>query len=106
LIRVIHTARHSRVATAIPGGDGASLASLPSLGKWYNSMMSFALTDEQRKQMHSEDQHPAEVIDPQTQRRYLLIPIEEYQALRDAQQQDALRRDAANTMGRRLTEGE
>jgi len=79
---------------------------LGSVAKWYNTNMSFALTDEQRQQMRSEDQHPAEVIDPQTQRRYLLIPVEEYQALRDAQDQDALRRDAANTMARRLTEGE
>ena len=70
--------------------------------------MSIALTPEQQQQLPSTPTAtgvPPEVLDPRTHQRYVLIPWEEYQTLRDDRDQAALRTAATRTLARRLVEG-
>jgi len=67
--------------------------------------MAISLTPEQQEQL-IEGGDPAVVIDPQTDRQYVLLPVEDYESFRDARDQAALRATAARTLGRRIAEGE
>ena len=68
--------------------------------------MAVILTDEQQRQVDSDGQTPAEVIDPRTNRRFRLVPEDEYERLADRADQDALRAASSRTLSRRLAEGE
>lgn len=77
---------------------------IASLG--YNDLRPLALTDEQRQQIKPDAQQPTEMVDPATRRRYVLMPVEDYEALKDERDQSNLRTAAGRTLGRRLAEGE
>lgn len=66
--------------------------------------MPLALTDEQRKQIEAGEQQPAEVLDPQTHRRYVLVPLEEYETLVERIERDAFTKASARMLGRQLAE--
>ena len=68
--------------------------------------MTFLLTDDQQRQIASAGDQPAEVMDPRTQRRFVLVPVEEYEAMRDERERIAWGADSARTLGQRLAEGE
>jgi hypothetical protein len=68
--------------------------------------MIFALTQEQQERMQAMRKEPAQVVDPRTRRRYVLLPLEDYEMLKDQGDQSNLRTSAARTLGRRLAEGE
>jgi hypothetical protein len=68
--------------------------------------MPIQLTEEQQKQLDDSGARPAEVIDPRAKRRYVLVPAEEYDALRDDRDQAALRKSSLQNLSRRVTEDE
>jgi len=68
--------------------------------------MTIRLTEEQRQQLNSASGTPADVVDPDGQRRYVLISAEEYDAICDERDQAALRQAFVRNLGARLAEGE
>ncbi len=68
--------------------------------------MPVKLTDTQQDEIDRSRERPAEVVDPRSNRQYVLLPLEEYEAMRDEQEQAALRKASTRTLGRRLAEGE
>ena len=68
--------------------------------------MPVELTTNQQTEIDRSHEKPAQVVDPRSKRRYVLVPLEEYEALRDEQEQAALRKASTRTLGRRLAEGE
>ena len=68
--------------------------------------MPVQLTDNQQHEIDRSREKPAQVVDPRSNQRYVLLPLEEYEALPDEQEQAALRRAATRTLGRRLAERE
>ena len=71
--------------------------------------MSLTLTDPQWRELEASEE-PAEVTNPRTMQRYVIIAADKVAELRDlaadAQDQRQLRVAAAQTLGRRLAEGE
>jgi PHD/YefM family antitoxin component YafN of YafNO toxin-antitoxin module len=68
--------------------------------------MSIELTKEQQRQLDASDARPPEVVDPRGQRKYVLVPAEEYDALRDERDQAALRQTSLRNLAGRLKEDE
>jgi len=67
----------------------------------YNSSMTTEITDQQRAAITAEGDRPVEVVDPQTNRLYVLISREQYERLKplfedepvsESEQRDLLRR--------------
>jgi hypothetical protein len=68
-------------------------------------MMTLTLTDQQHEQVRLAQGFVAEVIDPRTQRRYVLLPVEEFEMLKDREEQSRLRTTAGRALARRLAGG-
>jgi PHD/YefM family antitoxin component YafN of YafNO toxin-antitoxin module len=68
--------------------------------------MSIVLTEDQLREIDSQAERETEAVDPRTGRRFTLVPAEEYEALRDREEQDALRRASVKALARRLREDE
>ena len=66
--------------------------------------MVLALTDDQRAEVAAAG-GPVEFRDPRSDRRFRLVPADEYEALVDRLDQETLRRVAARSAARRLAEG-
>lgn len=64
------------------------------------------LTAEQLRELDQSPGSPLQVVDPRDSRKYVLIPIDEYEAMQDAQDQAALRRASLRNLSRRLGEDE
>lgn len=70
--------------------------------------MSIRLTEQQQRALDSTDAHPPQVVDPRTNEEYVLIPLTEYEAVReiveDEQRQRAIRAVGLQNAGRRADE--
>lgn len=70
--------------------------------------MSIRLTEQQQRALDSTDAQPPQVVDPRTNEEYVLIPLTEYEAVReiveDERRQRAIRAVALQNAGRRLNE--
>lgn len=64
------------------------------------------LTAEQLRELDQSRPSPPQVIDPRDSRKYVLIPMDEYQAMQDTRDQAALRRASLKNLSHRLNEGE
>jgi hypothetical protein len=64
------------------------------------------LTIDQLRELDQSGESPLQVVDPRDSRKYVLIPIDEYEAIQDAKQQAAIRRASLQNLSRRLSEGE
>ena len=68
--------------------------------------MAIRLTEQQQRALDSTDARPPQVVDPRTNAAYVLIPLTEYDAVReiveDERQQRAIRAVALRNAGRRL----
>ena len=68
--------------------------------------MPIRLTETQQQALDSTEAHPPQVIDPRTNEAYVLIPLTEYDAVRevveDERRQRAIRATALQNAGRRL----
>jgi hypothetical protein len=64
------------------------------------------LTAEQLRELDQSRQSPPQVVDPRDSKKYVLIPIDEYEAMQDAREQSALRRASLKNLSRRLGEDE
>lgn len=64
------------------------------------------LTPQQHAEIDRLADHPINVIDPATHERYVLVPLELYEQLRDANDQHHLRRANLAALSRRLSEEE
>ena len=68
--------------------------------------MPVELTPEQHQQVDAAAGKAVDVIDPATHKRYVLLPQDRYDDLRDAIDQQNLRNAGLSTLARRLAEGE
>lgn len=70
--------------------------------------MPIRLTEQQQQALDSTDAQPPQVIDPRTNQAYALIPLTEYEAVReiveDERRQRAIRAVAIRNAGRRVNE--
>jgi len=66
--------------------------------------MTIELMTEQQRQIDAATGGPTEVIDSRGQRRYMLVPEDEYDALRDDRDQAALRQTSLQNLASRLQE--
>lgn len=70
--------------------------------------MPIRLTEQQQHALDSEDAQPPQVVDPRTNAAYVLIPLTEYETVReiveDDRQQRAIRAVALRNAGRRADE--
>jgi hypothetical protein len=70
--------------------------------------MSIRLTEQQQHTLDSTDTQPPQVIDPRTNEAYVLIPLTEYETVReiveDERQQKTIRAVALRNAGRRVDE--
>jgi hypothetical protein len=66
------------------------------------------LTEQQQRALDSTDAEPPQVVDPRTNAAYVLIPLTEYEAVReiveDERRQRAIRTTALRNAGRRMAE--
>jgi hypothetical protein len=60
------------------------------------------LTEEQLREFDRSGQSPQQVVDPRDSRKYVLIPIDEYEAMKDARDQTALRQASLSNLSRHL----
>jgi hypothetical protein len=69
-------------------------------------IMPIELTEEQQQTLDAAEEVPAQVIDPRTRAAYMLIPVPEYEAVReileDERQQRAIRKVARRNAAGRL----
>lgn len=67
--------------------------------------MDIRLTEQQQRALDSTDTQPPHVVDPRTNEAYVLIPLTEYEAVRefvdDEREQRAVRAVALRNAGRR-----
>ena len=70
--------------------------------------MPIRLTEQQQHALDSTDAQPPQVVDPRTNAAYVLIPLSDYQAVReiveDERRQRAIRAVALQNAGRRADE--
>ena len=70
--------------------------------------MDIRLTEQQQRALDSTDAQPLHVVDPRTNEAYVLIPLTEYEAVReivdDDRRQRAIRTVALQNAGRRADE--
>lgn len=70
--------------------------------------MAIRLTEQQQRALDSTDSEPPQVIDPRTNEAYVLIPLTEYETVREAVEDDwrqkAIRAVALRNAGRRANE--
>jgi hypothetical protein len=70
--------------------------------------MPIRLTEQQQHALDTPDAEPPRVVDPRTDAAYVLIPLTEYEAIReiveDDKRQRAIRRVAVRNAGRRAAE--
>jgi hypothetical protein len=70
--------------------------------------MDIRLTEQQQRALDSTDAQPLHVVDPRTNEAYVLIPLTEYEAVRelvdDDRRQRAIRTVALRNAGRRADE--
>lgn len=70
--------------------------------------MPIRLTEQQQRALDSTDAQPPQVVDPRTNEAYALIPLTEYEAVReiveDERRQRAIRAVAFRNAGRRVNE--
>jgi hypothetical protein len=70
--------------------------------------MAIRLTEQQQRALDSTDAQPPEVVDPRTNAAYVLIPLTEYEAVReiveDERRQNAIRAVGLRNAGRRAGE--
>jgi hypothetical protein len=70
--------------------------------------MALRLTEQQQHALDSTDAQPPQVVDPRTNAAYVLIPLTEYEAIReiveDERQQRAIRTVALQNAARRVDE--
>ena len=70
--------------------------------------MAIRLTEQQQHALDSTETQPPQVVDPRTNAEYVLIPLTEYEAVReiveDERQQRAIRAVALRNAGRRVDE--
>lgn len=70
--------------------------------------MAIRLTEQQQRALDSTDAQPPEVVDPRTNAAYVLIPLTEYEAVReiveDERRQRAIRAVGLQNAGRRVGE--
>lgn len=70
--------------------------------------MPIRLTEQQQHDLDSSKAQPPQVVDPRTNAAYVLIPLTEYEAVReiveDERQQGAIRAVALRNAGRRMDE--
>ena len=70
--------------------------------------MPIRLTEQQQHALDTPDAQPPQVVDPRTDAAYVLIPLTEYEAIReiveDERRQTAIRRVAVRNAGRRADE--
>ncbi|HYN21778.1 MAG TPA: hypothetical protein VE078_12510 [Thermoanaerobaculia bacterium] len=70
--------------------------------------MAIQLTEQQQRALDSTDAQPPQVVDPRTDAAYVLIPLTEYEAVReiveDEKRQKAIREVALRNAGRRVDE--
>jgi hypothetical protein len=70
--------------------------------------MAIRLTEQQQRALDSTDAQPPQVVDPRTNAAYVLIPLTEYDAVReiveDEKRQRAIRTVAFRNAGRRADE--
>ena len=73
-----------------------------------NAPMPIRLTEQQQHALDAADAEPPQVIDPRTDQAYALIPLTEYEAVReiveDEKRQKAIRAFALRNAGRRADE--
>jgi hypothetical protein len=70
--------------------------------------MLIRLTEQQQRDLDSADAQPPQVVDPRTDEAYVLIPLTEYEAVReiveDERRQRAIRAVALRNAGQRVNE--
>jgi hypothetical protein len=70
--------------------------------------MAIPLTEQQQRALDAIESQPPQVVDPRTNAAYVLIPVTEYEAVReiveDERRQRAIRAVAARNAGRRVQE--
>ena len=70
--------------------------------------MPIRLTEQQQQDLDSSTAQPPQVVDPRTNAAYVLVPLTEYEAVReiveDERQQGAIRAVALRNAGRRMNE--
>ena len=70
--------------------------------------MTVRLTEQQQRALDSTDAQPLQVVDPRTNAAYVLIPLTEYEAVRevveDERRQMAIRTMGLRNAGRRIDE--
>jgi hypothetical protein len=70
--------------------------------------MAIRLTEQQQRALDTADAEPPQVLDPRTNEAYVLIPLTEYEAVReiveDERRQRAIRAVALRNAGRRADE--
>jgi hypothetical protein len=70
--------------------------------------MLIRLTEQQQHALDSQDAQPVQVVDPRTDAVYVLIPLTEYESVReiveDERRQRAIRAVALRNAGRRVAE--
>jgi len=70
--------------------------------------MAIRLTEQQQHALDTADAQPPQVVDPRTNAAYVLIPLTDYQAVReiveDERRQRAIRAVALQNAGRRMDE--
>ncbi len=64
------------------------------------------LTSDQLRAIDHAEEHIAEAVDPRDNRRYVIIPADEYDSLRDDHDQALIRRDSVRALVNRLQEDE
>jgi hypothetical protein len=73
-----------------------------------NVPMAIRLTEQQQRLLDSTEAQPPQVVDPRTNVAYVLIPLTEYEVLRevveDEKQQKDIRTVALRNAGRRMVE--
>lgn len=71
--------------------------------------MPIRLTAQQQEALASTDAQPPQVVDPRTNKAYVLVPLTEYEAVRevveDERRQRAIRAVALRNAGRRVDDG-
>lgn len=70
--------------------------------------MAIRLTEQQQRALDTTDDQPPKVVDPRTNDAYVLIPLTEYEAVReiveDERRQKAIHAVALRNAGRRMDE--
>lgn len=73
-----------------------------------NAAMPIRLTEQQQRVLDSTEAEPPQVVDPRTNEAYVLIPLTEYEAIReiveDERRQQAIRAIGLRNAGRRAGE--